>query len=176
MPTLQSEVIGSFLTGTPSLCLAHGLALHGGSSKFGPLLDPQYNTALNIQGTQSRTIILTTSPIPERELHWQVQAGWTTDKVPSFPLAGICPETLHVCAVSWRFPFSFLSSLYNPNILQKFGGGGLGFREGRVRECGGDSNKQAANKQAVNISCHSSGICDMCRGPALLGDLSHLQA
>ena len=105
------------------------------------------------------------------------QVGWTTDKVQGFPLTGICPGTFHVCAVSWRFPCSFHSSLYNPNILQKFGGGGLGFREGRVRECGGDSNKQAANKQAVNISSgHPSGICDMCRGPALLGDLSHLQA
>ena len=35
----------------------------GGCQNYGPFLDPCYNTAPNIQGTQKRTITLTTTHI-----------------------------------------------------------------------------------------------------------------
>ena len=35
----------------------------GGCQNYGPLLDPDYNTALNIKGTQKGTRILTTTHV-----------------------------------------------------------------------------------------------------------------
>ena len=40
----------------------------GGCQNYGPFLDPYYNTAPNISGTQKGTIILTTTQIPYNPL------------------------------------------------------------------------------------------------------------
>ena len=40
----------------------------GGCQNYGPFLDPYYNTAPNISGTQKGTIILTTTHIRFRDL------------------------------------------------------------------------------------------------------------
>ena len=55
------EVFARML-GVPVFMGTHGLCYTGGCQNHGPFLDPYYETAPNIQATEKRTIILTTSP------------------------------------------------------------------------------------------------------------------
>ena len=46
-----------------------------GCQNYSPFLDPYYNAAPNIQGTQKGTIILTTTQIRGRSILWQYYIG-----------------------------------------------------------------------------------------------------
>ena len=50
----------------------------GGCQNYGPFVDPYYNTAPNIQGTQKGTIILTTTHIYTYTEFWDIEGfqGW----------------------------------------------------------------------------------------------------
>ena len=63
-PARQADMLSPFRFRDSAYELSHLEGSHmGGCQNDGPFLDPYYNTAPNIQGTQKGTIILTTTHI-----------------------------------------------------------------------------------------------------------------
>ena len=56
-----------------------GYMIMGGCQNSGPFLDPYYNTAPNIQGTQKETIILTTTPMRPQYQTLTINPGQCVD-------------------------------------------------------------------------------------------------